>query len=391
MFKSMRFTRRVAMSITLSVVLAIAVLSQLSVYHRVPNKNGTNSTKPFGSCCGTGVAAERAPSLQRTGSASGVIDGSEYPELIPDARAFHALLITSSALDTDSEQAKRQTLAVAGTVVKSGQTDVKLFHEVANQYRASYLRLGAERSLDESAKTALLSAAVSTIKTQLTELGAAQFLVSAQAAKSRIKLHPLPQMNMPHQANLWDHLFSIQTVSAQGMTPYATTYSTQSGNGDMVQATSFTDASSSCYCHQTSVYLSVSGPSGTVASSSGLGGEFTQGYAEYTLTDADYTDGNIIATSTYYAYCPYVGVFLDTIVSDWMPLRVMRAYLRYDGSNIYHRCNPTGNCDILVAVGGGRPSFVLADITEINIKLTYLCMWKTVQIVDSCHSPDPKP
>ncbi len=234
---------------------------------------------------------------------------------------------------------------------------------------------------------------MSQLEGAMTPLGYAKFIAYAQSEKSRVKLFELPNMTQ-QRASLLDRIFSLPAVRAQGMTPYGTTYRSQSLAGTVLYASAVTDSSASCSCHQSSASVTISAPGGTASNSTGLGGAYEVADAQYSLTDADFTDSTIGVNNTFYSYCPIAGVaFIDFSIEDWLPLRYIQAYYYYyQGSEVYHRCNPNGHCDVVSAwTSAPFPNYLLANVAEISIAGVYACAGKTEDFVGRCYSPDPKP
>lgn len=155
--------------------------------------------------------------------ASGVIDGATHPELIPDYRAYHLVLLAASALREDPEEDKARAQAFVSTIVRHRGVDAPALGDVANQYRRAFLLLdGTTRPPDagdptayEKAKRDLVVATLQQIRSRLSSVGLAALRTHIQNEKRNIKLYPLPDMaTSPKQAASFP--FLIPTVYAQG-------------------------------------------------------------------------------------------------------------------------------------------------------------------------------
>ncbi len=341
--------------------------------------------------------AGRAPRwllAQRNGEA--VIDGATDPNGIPDDRAQSFVLLTAAAAASEPAVARARAASVIGSI-RLQSADAPILSSVANRYKEAFVQFvagrfaGDEAAYEQSRRNLVLNA-MSQLKATLTPLGWAQVIVYAQNEKSRMKLVALPDMTQ-RQAGLWDRIFSLLAVRAQGMTPYGTTYRSQSVTGTVLYASAVTDSSASCSCHQSSAAVTISAPGGTASNSTGLGGAYEVADAQYSLTDADFTDSTIEVNNSFYSYCPIANTaFIDFGIEDWLPLRLIQAYYYYQGQQVYHRCNPNGYCDVVSAWGSAPfPSYALADVAEISIAGADICVGKPVDVVDKCYSPDPKP
>ena len=179
------------------------------------------------------------PHSAHAASNAGIIDGAQHPDLIPDDRAIHMILLTSSWSDRSSDIAKKKALALSNSLGFSAQ-DQSVFVGLAQQYRQVLEQLQDEqgsipadgtRSQDEARvfqqKQTLLANTVSMANQQLTASGVVRLAALAQRAKRTMKLFSLPNMPHPVARNFFDRfraLFSTSVVHAQ-MSPYGSTHS----------------------------------------------------------------------------------------------------------------------------------------------------------------------
>ncbi len=103
--------------------------------------------------------------------------------------------------------------------------------------------------------------------------------------------------------------FSVTPVYAQGMTPYASIYTTltsDTGDGPLY-ATGTTNANSGYNCHSVSAYVLLTLPSGHQVGNTDPGGhgEVAQTTASLALSGNDFDiEGTITASTTHNAYRP---------------------------------------------------------------------------------------
>jgi murein DD-endopeptidase MepM/ murein hydrolase activator NlpD len=122
-------------------------------------------------------------------------------------------------------------------------------------------------------------------------------------SKKDIKLFPMPDMGPTCCSSLLDGLFP--KVYAQTMNPTGMIYTQVNiGTNGVAYATGVTDASSSCYCHQSTVTVTLRSPTGRQASNSRYNAVETA-RADTWLSHLEGEDGFTTATSTHKAYCPY--------------------------------------------------------------------------------------
>ena len=72
-------------------------------------------------------------------SPSGIIDGSQHPELIPDEYAYHILFLTASVDDSPKPTAQKRATAVIRSLSLTS-ADAAVVTDVAARYRAAFRR-----------------------------------------------------------------------------------------------------------------------------------------------------------------------------------------------------------------------------------------------------------
>jgi len=358
-----------------------------------------------------------SPRYHTAHAQSSVIEGSQHPENIPDEFAYRAVFRT---LMPDGQPSELNQREIAGTLrkIKLGPDDRSTLIAIVAAYAAELRNVQDEVNQNSPDKEALharraaaLFNAIAASNATLSQDGRVKLAVYVQGEKKHIKLFPLPDMNAHGHAHLfWQRLFGPTTVYAQSMSPYGSTYSNQSIPDDdsgTINGSSTTDASSSCFCHQSSASTSLVLPSGTStnAGGGGLSSEIDTARDQLVLGPNDFVDGNIVASGVHNSYCPIIGqMFLvNGESSDVNPLQVIQAYYKCDtgglcgtnqpGTVTYHRCNLFNRCDTLVTGITPKPLFALITVAQINIGIAYICVSRkdNVQPVDQCYSPDPKP
>lgn len=359
--------------------------------------------------------------LHATPQDSVVVDGAQHPELIPDERAYHIVLLTASASERSTDVARKDVARkYANAVVASlpfVEQDRRAFADLAAQYRKSLEQLEDEqrtvlgdhdrqRSI-YNRKQQLLENTIGALREQLTVTGVAQVLAYAQRAKRNMKLFALP--NMDHAATglmgTLSRFFSLPTVHAQ-MNPTGTAYSSvaiDNTNGAII-GEGITDATSDCGCHQTRAtsYLTFGSFS---AWNEYDGSEFSEAYAYLPLDDSQFSDGTITVNSTHWAYCPIIGtVFLQTQTFAQVSASFIQAYYMCDtdasgqcaSNHMYHRCTLRDRCDQIAAgrlpTIGYYPRFGLFNVLRVDNPIFETCITgKVVVPADKCITPDPRP
>ena len=352
-----------------------------------------------------------------------VVDGSQHPELIPDERAYHMVLLTASATERSSDLEKKRANAVVNSLHLSDQ-DRLMFADLAVQYREGLEALqDAQRSLPVDnkyeqtqadiydLKQQLLSNRIGVIKQQLTPTGAAQVSAYANQAKRHMKLFALPDMT--HGATgiigMFRRFFSLRTVHAQ-MNPSGTAYSNVSGDSSSASILGYaiTDATSSCGCHQTRATADLY-YNGLHDSSYVTGAEYSDALAGLTLDESQFANSGINVDGTHWAYCPICGCeFVNTTTSAAGSSRFIQAYYRCsqtpgsggcDPPHVYVRCTPRGDlCDTAPLFrspvpDGGYPLYGLFNALLVSdAKGDIGCFGgRGGTRADSCITPDPRP
>jgi hypothetical protein len=134
-------------------------------------------------------------------------------------------------------------------------------------------------------------------------------------------------------------------------------------------------------------------------------------YYSWGDVDTDLTDGEFDVLSQNSAYCPWIyNYFINGSTYASATSKYIKAWYRCDtngqgsgcsvflGTTHYHRCNPTGTCDNLLAVkydpSLGFPVFALLNVAYLVDPINNLadCVAGKPQArADMCISPDPTP
>lgn len=135
------------------------------------------------------------PPTAHAAPADGIIDGAQHPELIPDERALHMVLLTASWTDRSTDIAKRRARAVLSSQPLDDEDRSKL-GTIAQQYRHLLEQLEDEqhamptngsRRQDQARiyqrKQELLANTNITLRQQVTSKGSAQIAAWTQRAQ----------------------------------------------------------------------------------------------------------------------------------------------------------------------------------------------------------------
>ena len=79
---------------------------------------------------GTAGAQSKPPATE-------VVDGATTPDLIPDDRALHLILLAASAMDGESEESKNRAGAVIRTIFPTNVKDAAVLETIAKNYRTA--------------------------------------------------------------------------------------------------------------------------------------------------------------------------------------------------------------------------------------------------------------
>jgi hypothetical protein len=228
-----------------------------------------------------------------------------------------------------------------------------------------------------------------------------------------MKLVRIPPMNVQDGSLNWVQRLLAQfspIVHAQGM-GYGGLYTTVTVDLDgIVYATGTTNAMSGCSCHQAMASTTVTLPTGHAAQATSYGpGEIAQATAVLDMTEGDFTDGDIYAT-THTAYCPYLHRDFINNVQTGITNPFISIYAYYfcqprggpcvkapnpmTGERTYthDRCNPGKVCNRIYSRNNNWP-FTLQRVVQISIGGDVSCIAarEGAQQRLDCGSPDPKP
>jgi len=352
-----------------------------------------------------------------------LVDGSKTPQLIPDHEMLALLFLTATAPTQGAREIETRRAKAFLQNLSMTPEDVRAFEACAVDYRLMRETPNATSSQDEAFqhRIALATNAMSRLRTELSPAGWATLASLLKQEKRSVKLFPIPPMK--HHAaqapNWWNQLLAYlrpRTVYAQGMTPYASLYTSMSvddGDAPTIYATGTTNAQSGCNCHDVSVYTTLTLPGGRMDGDTRYGYyEVAQATVALTLTGSD-SDGFMQASSTHNAYCPInqTQFVSGEQTSQSNPLQKTRAYYKCVSLNngqcvkqphpffpaiqvyTHDRCNSGTICNRLWSRNNNW-LFTLQTVWQISIGGNTTCSAvppPDAQQRIACASPDPIP